>query len=42
MGFLGSLFKKPPSQIEGEIAFVSGPTGMVTTTDKQALDVQRG
>lgn len=37
MGFLGSLFKKPPSQIEGEITLVSGPTGMVTTTDKQAL-----
>lgn len=37
MGFLGSLFKKRPRQIEGEITFVSGPTGMVTTTDKQAL-----
>jgi hypothetical protein len=37
MGFLRSLFKKPPPQIEGEITFVSGPTGMVTTTDKQAL-----
>jgi hypothetical protein len=37
MGFLRSLFKQTPSATEGEITYVSGPSGMVTTTDKQAL-----
>jgi hypothetical protein len=37
MGFLRSLFKKTPPSLEGEITFVSGATGMVSTTDKQAL-----
>lgn len=35
--FQSLLKKSPPPSVEGEITFVSGPTGMVTTSDKQAL-----
>ncbi len=37
MGFFDSLLKKAPPLLEAEITYVSGASGMLTTSDKQAL-----